>query len=82
MKQQQDIAQFEKIIHVEKKTIFDNAIWTKVSKQLMFTYYDGLPKAYNLRKPNLDSRLSKYKGTLFIMVDSNNGESNIRKHIP
>ena len=42
MMQQPDRIQFEKAMHEEVKEMFDNDIWTKVSKQSMFTYYDSL----------------------------------------
>ena len=32
-------------MHEEIKGMFDNDIWTKVSKQSIFTYYDSLRKA-------------------------------------
>ena len=43
--QQPDRVHFEKAMYEEVKAMFDNEIWTKVSKQSMFTYYDGLRKA-------------------------------------
>ena len=43
--QQPDRVQFEKAMHEEIKAMFDNDIWTKVSKQSIFTYYDSLRKA-------------------------------------
>ena len=76
--QQPDRAQFEKLMHEEIKAMFENNIWTKVSRQAMFTYYNGLQKAgkdimihYIImicsfkRKRHPYGRLTKYKARLF-----------------
>ena len=42
--QRPDRVQFEKVMYEEITAMFVNDIWTKVSKQSIFTYYDGLRK--------------------------------------